>query len=124
MHTQELSKLYKFIEQSHGSHPIVLTDDFNIAGDSVIFQDFIKMSALKDVLSTDFTPTFHKEFLPPGEPGRRIDQILASENAIAYKHLFNELIGFRGVKTVFLSDHIGVYASIDMAPKSIKNFAP
>jgi endonuclease/exonuclease/phosphatase family metal-dependent hydrolase len=124
MHETELLELREIINSKSQETPILLSGDFNIAGDSELFQRFIAETGLNDSLKGDLRPTFHKEFLPAGEPGRRIDQILTTGRTVETIRLFDEIVSFRGVKMVYLSDHIGLYASIDIASPSMKALAP
>jgi len=120
MHKNELTKITKVM--SGEDAPLIIAGDFNIAGDSILMQEFINEVDLKDAFAGDFRPTFHKEFLPTGESGRRIDQILISKHIQVTEthYTFNELIALRGTRVTFLSDHIGLYASVDISPLSIK----
>lgn len=121
MHKEQLTKLGNVIKDYAAHTPIIIAGDFNIAGDSNVFQGFVREVGLKDAFAGDFRPTFHKEFLPSGEPGRRIDQILVTEGSVIKTlQLFDELISFRGVKLAYLSDHMGLYASIEIQLRSMK----
>jgi len=128
MHKSQLTKLNNFIT-TFAKQPVIITGDFNVPADSELFESFIAASHLQDAFAKDFKPTFHKEFLPPGEPGRRIDHVLFIDpnkqaKAVKKMRLFDELVPIGGTKLAYLSDHSGLYASIEIALPSMKALAP
>lgn len=115
-HKTELAQVSKIIASQPDNLPAIITGDFNIPRDSQLFERFIRNNDFYDALEGDARPTFHKEFLPPGEPGRKIDHILINSPHKITVHkkerLFDERLQSKGVKAIFLSDHVGLYASI------------
>lgn len=111
VHRSELAILLDTLSY-RANMPIIVTGDFNIAGDSDIFDDFTESSRLNDMLGNDYRPTFHKEFLPEGEPGRRIDQILSTGDKLNTLRLYEDPIKLGGVSLLYPSDHMGLYAKI------------
>lgn len=119
MHKRQLAGLGDFIRTHTGSaSPVLLTGDFNVAKDSSLFEAFVRKNGFFDTSNEDLRPTFHKEFLPEGEPGRRIDHILLrnthSFRITASSRLFEHKVMLRNGKRSFLSDHFGLCSRIEM----------
>lgn len=114
-HQKELSILSQVI--SKHEIPIIIAGDFNIPRDCTLFESFLSDNQLYDALKNDIQPTFRKEFLPIGEPGRRIDHILIKGRVYqtSYSYICTDALPSKGVRALFPSDHVGLYSSNDIA---------
>jgi endonuclease/exonuclease/phosphatase (EEP) superfamily protein YafD len=92
---------------------VVVIGDFNAPRDSAVHTTFIAETGLRDVFDHRCPPTFHAEYLGPGQAPHCIDFILAAE-AIVAKHA--ELILDQEVAMPFgrgfVSDHLGLRADL------------
>jgi endonuclease/exonuclease/phosphatase family metal-dependent hydrolase len=115
MHRQQLSRLAGVVTGLPG--PAVVCGDFNVPGGSVFGADLLATTGLVDAFADDPTPTYRaEEFIGPGIPGHRIDLILTTPSVrvthraliLTDKHPFP-------AGPAYLSDHLGIRASLDVA---------
>lgn len=100
------------LTQKRSGQLIIISGDFNIPKCSDLYQKFIAMSQAKDLFEDDESPTYHQEFLIPGQIPHRIDYIFAlSQNLFHIDHkalLFQEKFSLSSGDDQYLSDHLGL----------------
>lgn len=97
---------------------IVLAGDLNVAKNSYSYNNFVKISGLKDIFDDFDTPTQHQEYLQKNKKVKRIDYIFLSDtqtkiNIYSKKHLFTEKYILNNKRKSYLSDHVGLRTSIE-----------
>ncbi|WP_151757634.1 endonuclease/exonuclease/phosphatase family protein [Dictyobacter vulcani] len=102
--------------QKRSGQLLIVSGDFNIPKWSDLYQKFIAMSQAKDLFEYDESPTYHQEFLIPGQIPHCIDYIFAvSQNPFHIDHkafLFQEKFSLSNQEDQYLSDHLGLYTRI------------
>lgn len=111
----QIAELSKKILKS--GNQLIIGGDFNVAKDSVPYHKFIESSGLRDIFARFDSPTQHQEYLPASKKVRRIDYVYSgtSGNPVVVEsadHLFTEKILLDNNKKRYLSDHIGLKASL------------
>ena len=96
---------------------VVLAGDLNVAKNSYSYNNFLKTSKLDDVFGNFNAPTQHQEYLPKNKKVRRIDYIFARSldskpKILSKEHLFSEKYILENGRKCYLSDHIGLKATI------------
>jgi endonuclease/exonuclease/phosphatase family metal-dependent hydrolase len=96
---------------------VILAGDLNVAKNSYSYDQFVHKSGLDDVFSDIDSPTQHQEYLQKSKKVRRIDYIFSkavgSKSKIENKtHVFSEKYVLENGRKCYLSDHIGLKASI------------
>jgi sphingomyelin phosphodiesterase 2 len=97
--------------------PTVVCGDFNVDRDSALMRGFLSETGLADAFGGQCPPTFHDEYLDPGEHGHCIDFILVSPQIEAG----TTQVLFSGKQLVagrreYVSDHVGLYARLHQVP--------
>jgi endonuclease/exonuclease/phosphatase family metal-dependent hydrolase len=95
--------------------PAVVCGDFNVAQTSALHQEVQQRSGLRDAFNGQCPPTFHSEYLAPGNNPHRIDFILVAETIGVDETdlLFTDKrVLARG--PTYLSDHIGLLARLQI----------
>ncbi|TDU91705.1 endonuclease/exonuclease/phosphatase family metal-dependent hydrolase [Kribbella voronezhensis] len=111
VHRHQLAALTSIVESIDG--PLVVTGDFNISRDSSLFAEFVEKSRLADAFE-DCPPTFHPEYLGPGQRAHCIDFLLFSRNSLRAEkaHLiFTDKVPMKN-GAGFASDHLGLTATV------------
>jgi Endonuclease/Exonuclease/phosphatase family len=115
LHRAQLAALARLVRGINV--PVVVCGDFNVDRDSALFGEFMAEAALADAFGGKCPPTFRAEYLPPGKAPHCIDFILTATGVRA------ESVGLLLTGQVALpggpgyaSDHIGLYASLLLAP--------
>ncbi|GCE22242.1 endonuclease/exonuclease/phosphatase family protein [Dictyobacter kobayashii] len=107
-----LTDLLNLFTQKESGQLIIVSGDFNIPKCSDLYQKFIAISQATDLFEYDESPTYHKEFLFPGQIPHRIDYIFAfSQSPLHIGHkelLFQERFSLSSGEYQYLSDHIGL----------------
>ncbi|MFI9273535.1 endonuclease/exonuclease/phosphatase family protein [Kitasatospora sp. NPDC052896] len=92
---------------------VVVIGDFNAPRESAVHATFIAETGLRDVFGHRCPPTFHAEYLGPGQAPQCVDFILAAGDIVA-RHA--ELILDQEVAMPFgrgfVSDHLGLRADL------------
>jgi endonuclease/exonuclease/phosphatase family metal-dependent hydrolase len=93
--------------------PAVVCGDFNVARASTLHDGLRQRSGLRDAFGGQCPPTFHAEYLPPGNTAHCIDFILVAE-AIDVDDTDLLFIDKRALPSGpgYLSDHIGLLARL------------
>lgn len=93
--------------------PAVVCGDFNVAGDSSLFGDFIKDTGLTDAFGGGCPATFRAEYLPANAAPHCIDFILTGDGvaAEAAEVMFARKKALPGGPG-YVSDHIGLCARL------------
>lgn len=115
LHQGQLAVLAQVVNTA--AAPSVVCGDFNVDRDSVLLRDFLSQTRLADAFGGQCPPTFHAEYLHPGERGHCIDFILVSPQIEAgtTQALFGDKQLLDG-QLDYLSDHIGLYARLHRVP--------
>lgn len=92
---------------------IIIAGDFNMAKDSQFYEQFLKLSSVKDIFTNFNTPTQHAEYSPKDKEVKRIDYIFllnqyAQTTIASAKHLFTQKVTMPNGKSFYLSDHVGL----------------
>ena len=97
--------------------PAVVCGDFNVARDSSLFTEFVTQAGLADAFTGNCPATFRAEYLPPGTAPHSIDFILTSVGleAEAATVVFADKLPLPGGPG-YVSDHVGLRASLVLAP--------
>lgn len=114
LHHAQLGVLTRVLRELPGA--AVVCGDFNIDRDSSMFTEFVADTGLTDAFDGMCPPTFHAEYLPPGETPHCIDFILATREVKATSAgvLFDGKLPLPGGPG-WVSDHIGLRASLFLA---------
>lgn len=115
LHRAQLAALARIVRGVAG--PAVVCGDFNVAGDSALFGEFVTDAGLADAFGGDCPPTFRMEYLPPGAAPHCIDFILTAggARADAATVVFADQLPLPGGPGD-VSDHLGLRASLIVAP--------
>jgi endonuclease/exonuclease/phosphatase family metal-dependent hydrolase len=92
------------------SDPSVVCGDFNIARDSTLHRDFMIDTRLVDAFGGQCPPTFHAQYLGPGESPHCIDFILIAGSSIKVESadlMFTDKLPMSG-GPAYVSDHMGL----------------
>ena len=115
LHRAQLAGLAAVV---HGTAaPAVVCGDFNIDRDSSLFSGFVTATGLDDAFEGSCPPTFRAEYLPAGEMPHCIDFILTAGGVKAE----SAAVVLAGEETLpggpgYVSDHVGLRASLFLAP--------
>lgn len=109
------------IQKEYQPH-IILTGDFNMKKNSRLYKYLMKQTNAIDLFHTDSSPTYFKERLDykfPAKSSERIDfMFVMTKNKkllnATNKHLFTEKVPLSKTNTSYLSDHIGLQATISL----------
>jgi endonuclease/exonuclease/phosphatase family metal-dependent hydrolase len=109
----QLAALARIVRATSG--PLVLCGDFNVAHGSVIYNEFIANAGLIDTFAGGCPPTFHADYLGPGQVAHCIDFILVTT---AIRTVRADVV-FAGKQPLsrgpaYLSDHVGLRAVLDV----------
>lgn len=121
--SSQLEQLALEIDQLHkAGNAIILAGDLNTAKDSFLYKMFVERAELNDVFENDLHPTMHAELSRRGLQPRRLDYIFTrnakkAATSIKADYLFTEKVTFSSGKTDFLSDHIGLFATVEFKEK-------
>jgi hypothetical protein len=115
LHRAQLDALARVVRRAPA--PAVVCGDFNVDRDSTLFSGFIDGTGLTDAFGGGCPPTFRAEYLPPGEMPHCIDFILTTDGVRteAATLLFTEKEPLPDGPG-YVSDHIGLRASLFLAP--------
>lgn len=93
--------------------PTVVCGDFNAARDSALDRDFRHDTGLRDAFGGDCPPTFHAEYLGPGQAPHCIDFVLVSD-AVTVDGTALLFASERALPggPAYVSDHIGLLARL------------
>jgi endonuclease/exonuclease/phosphatase (EEP) superfamily protein YafD len=93
---------------------VLVAGDFNFPKESSFYKQFVSLAPVYDVFGQDTTPTFHQEFLSPGQQAHCIDYIFHSERfrVMSSSRIFKEKIPLPSGFT-YASDHDGLVASFE-----------
>jgi endonuclease/exonuclease/phosphatase family metal-dependent hydrolase len=93
--------------------PTVVCGDFNIAQESTLHPELQQHTGLRDAFNGQCSPTFHPDYLPPGNKPHCIDFILVP-NTIKVENTDRLFTNKRNLPTgpSHLSDHIGLQARL------------
>lgn len=98
---------------------VLLTGDFNVPKNSLLYKQFLSDSELSDVFSQFHFPTYHAIFAPKGEEQGRIDFMFTNRNkglkVTEKDHLFTQEWEMTDGTKTYLSDHIALSASFEMS---------
>jgi exonuclease III len=103
----QLRRLHAAVPAS--DRPTVLTGDFNVAACGPLYPDVVDNGRWHDPFAPDGPITFHREFLPPGSTGHRIDYLLCSPST--YPVVETGLL-FTRPEPDYLSDHVALRARL------------
>lgn len=97
---------------------VILAGDLNTSKNSKLYKSFLSEAKLVDIFAEFNTPTLHQEYLAKNKTARRIDYIFLSSSdskpAVLKKdHVFTEKVLLSNGKLRYLSDHIGLSATIN-----------
>ena len=97
--------------------PMLVMGDFNVPKDSWLFEEFLEMTGLDDVMAGDTRPTYRPT--PRLRTTRAIDHLLLrpspSRRVVAHAKLaFEEPILLPDNRSVYLSDHYGIEGQIEL----------
>lgn len=115
LHRAQLEVLAKVAGGITG--PLVLCGDFNIDRDSDLLGEFAAAACLADAFAGRCPPTIRAEYLPAGATPRCLDLILTGAGV----KVEAAAVVFAGLEPLpggpgYLSDHLGVRASLLLAP--------
>jgi endonuclease/exonuclease/phosphatase family metal-dependent hydrolase len=100
----------------------IVTGDFNVAADSDLYPLIVGHGTRRDPFAGTDPTTFHRVFLPPGRPAHRIDFVLVEGDERRYPvlraHTFLDAPIKRDGTTTYLSDHVGLSATVGLAPSA------
>lgn len=113
----QAAELFRETEQS-----VILTGDFNTAKGSLLYKEFLQVTGAKDTFAATDKITYSPERTPyrfPAEEESRIDYIFYKENKDTIKptnliHTFVEPVSLGRGKQTYLSDHIGLSATLNL----------
>lgn len=96
---------------------IITLGDFNTDKKSSLYKAFTKSARFLDVFSEIHTPSMHQDFLPYKKQVRRIDYIFIFRqknhpSIMTKEELFKEKYLLKKSKMLYLSDHIGLRATL------------
>jgi sphingomyelin phosphodiesterase 2 len=100
-----------------GTSPAVVCGDFNVARSSTLHDELRRRSGLRDAFNGQCPPTFHAEYLAPGNEPHCIDFILVTDpiEVPATTLLFTAKHPLPTGPS-HLSDHIGLLAKLQFPP--------
>jgi len=107
------------------SSPAVVCGDFNVARASSLHGELRHRSGLRDAFNDQCPPTFHTDYLPPGNTAHCIDFILVTEpiDVDDTDLLFTDKRPLpRGLS--YLSDHIGLQARLQIPSTTHQQLSP
>lgn len=78
VHRGQLARLARIVKAL--PIPAIVCGDFNVAGDSALFQDFLSDTGLADASDGRCPPLFHAAYLSPGRSQHCIDFILVPDS--------------------------------------------
>lgn len=104
---------------SAGTSPAVVCGDFNVARSSTLHEELHRRSGLRDAFNGRCPPTFHAEYLAPGNEPHCIDFILVTDPI----EVPTTALLFTGKRLLptgqsHVSDHIGLLAELQFPPGS------
>jgi endonuclease/exonuclease/phosphatase family metal-dependent hydrolase len=114
----ELRQLAQELANMDASVPMLAMGDFNVPSDSWLFDEFLAMTGLRDVMAGDTRPTYRPT--PRLRTIRAIDHLLVrsspSQKVLAHAKLaFEEPVLLPDNRSVYLSDHYGIESLIELA---------
>jgi len=112
LHQHQLATLARVLGSIAG--PFIVSGDFNVARDSSLFEDFTAESRLVDAFSGACPPTFHPEYLGPGESSHCIDFLMFSGEKIQAEQarlIFTDKVPLASGPD-FVSDHVGLAVTV------------
>jgi len=115
LHRAQLAALTRIVRSIRV--PAVVCGDFNVDRDSSLFGEFMDETELADAFGGRCPPTFRAEYLPAGKLPHCIDFILTATGVTAESAglLLTGKVALPGGPG-YASDHIGLYASLLLAP--------
>lgn len=118
IHKTQIVNLYKPINLIKNYKFMVISGDFNIAKKSALYNELVATLDSRDLFKKYNSPTFHEEFMSEGQNSNRIDYLfvrMKKKNkfkVIKTEHLFEKKMVKINVNKGFLSDHIGLKATV------------
>jgi endonuclease/exonuclease/phosphatase family metal-dependent hydrolase len=116
---EQLQRLAEVVNGLDRRLPVVVAGDFNVPRGNWLYDEFVRATALRDVLTGDDRPTFRQAMLMPGRFARPIDFIFVrapegAEIAASARLRFEAKTELITGRVDYLSDHYGVEAEIDV----------
>jgi endonuclease/exonuclease/phosphatase family metal-dependent hydrolase len=113
----ELHQLAEELATVDADVPMLVMGDFNVPTDSWLFDEFLVVAGLRDVMADDTRPTFRPT--PRFRTTRAIDHLLVrpspSNGVVAHAELaFEEPVSLPGNRSIYLSDHYGIESAIEL----------
>lgn len=101
------------------SNSILLAGDFNVPKSANAFNQFVKEAKLTDIFEEHHTTTYHEQYTFKESKLGRVDHLLLLPNKhkiriLEKKHLFDEQVTLKSGKKIHLSDHMGLYAKLEI----------
>jgi exonuclease III len=111
VHRDQLTRLTQILGAI--SEPSVVCGDFNIARESTLHRDFMSDTQLVDAFEGRCPPTFHAEYLNPGESPQCIDFVLITDR-VEVESADVLLTGLEPLPggPAYVSDHLGLRATV------------
>jgi endonuclease/exonuclease/phosphatase family metal-dependent hydrolase len=111
---RQLANVIKSYEEK--GDQVVIGGDFNADKNSYLYKVFTEESRASDLFVRETSPTQHQDFYPENQKVPRIDYLFLSgktkPSEIITQHLFTEKVALANNVSAFLSDHIGLKATI------------
>ncbi|HSA83535.1 MAG TPA: endonuclease/exonuclease/phosphatase family protein [Patescibacteria group bacterium] len=114
---RQLAEIGKILTQK-GNH-VLIGGDFNIDKKGYLYKVFLDLSQATDLFAHYNSPTKIQEFYPKNKTVERLDYLFhigkTKPKEITTTHLFTEKVKINNKTTTYLSDHIGLQATLDIA---------
>ena len=117
IHENQIKRLQEIVKLIKGIQ--IISGDFNISKSSGLYKDLVRMLGVQDIFGGYNFPTFHQEFMSGNEKSNRIDYVLIKKigrlKITEIKHIFVKKYLSEDINHGFLSDHVGLEASIKIS---------
>jgi endonuclease/exonuclease/phosphatase family metal-dependent hydrolase len=117
----QLEQVVDIFENLSKHEALLMTGDFNISNDSALYDSFLSRTDVQDLFRGDMTPSYAPDRIPyiyPAQTTERIDFMFykGREKAKVSKkeRVFVEKVGEKNGKPFYLSDHMGLRATIEI----------
>ncbi|GAA1546620.1 endonuclease/exonuclease/phosphatase family protein [Kribbella lupini] len=111
IHRGQLDALARVMESTDG--PLVLCGDFNVARKSTPYKAFLDRTGLTDAFDGRCPPTFHAEYLSPGNSPHCIDFILSRGLDVqSAEQILTDKVHLPG-GSMYVSDHVGLRVTVN-----------
>lgn len=109
----EFHAYIEYISKKYSSSQMIVSGDFNISRESVLYDELMSLNGLQDVFSDNHLPTYHKPFVRFGDP-YCIDYIFTYGKKLPVdnqRYIFTDRVVLNSKRVDYASDHVGLQIS-------------